>query len=58
MPLGVHIFGSDIVWSINPQRDRLRDLLQRMRRFATEVFTARNIELRCEMCNRQKGARI
>jgi signal transduction histidine kinase/ligand-binding sensor domain-containing protein len=35
---------SDIVWSINPQRDRLRDLLQRMRRFATDVFTARNIE--------------
>ena len=35
---------SDIVWSINPQRDRLRDLLQRMRCFATDVFTARNIE--------------
>jgi two-component sensor histidine kinase len=35
---------SDIVWSINPQRDRLRDLVQRMRRFATDVFTARNIE--------------
>jgi two-component sensor histidine kinase len=35
---------SDIVWSVNPQRDRLRDLLQRMRRFATDVFTARNIE--------------
>ena len=35
---------SDIVWSINPQRDRLRDLLQRMRRFATDGFTARNIE--------------
>jgi len=34
----------DIVWSVNPQRDRLRDLLQRMRRFATDVFTARNIE--------------
>ena len=35
---------SDIVWSINPQRDHLRDLLQRMRRFATDVFTTRNIE--------------
>ena len=34
---------SDIVWSINPQRDRVRDLVQRMRRFATDVFTARNI---------------
>lgn len=35
---------SDIVWSIDPQRDRLRDLVQRMRRFATDVFTASNIE--------------
>ncbi len=35
---------SDIVWSTNPQRDRLRDLIQRMRRFATDIFTARNIE--------------
>jgi ligand-binding sensor domain-containing protein/two-component sensor histidine kinase len=35
---------SDIVWSINPQRDRLRDLVERMRRFATEVFTTSDIE--------------
>jgi ligand-binding sensor domain-containing protein/two-component sensor histidine kinase len=35
---------SDIVWVINPERDQLRDLTQRMRRFASDVFTSRNIE--------------
>lgn len=35
---------SDIVWSINPQRDHLSDLTQRMRRFAGDVLTARDIE--------------
>jgi ligand-binding sensor domain-containing protein/signal transduction histidine kinase len=35
---------SDIVWAINPKRDTLLDLVQRMRRFATEIFTPRSIE--------------
>jgi signal transduction histidine kinase len=35
---------SDIVWLINPARDQLRDLMQRMRRFASDVFTGRGIE--------------
>jgi signal transduction histidine kinase len=35
---------SDIVWAINPQKDYLRDLTQRMRRFASDVFTIREIE--------------
>lgn len=35
---------SDIVWAINPQRDHLRDLARRMRRFASETFPARDIE--------------
>jgi ligand-binding sensor domain-containing protein/two-component sensor histidine kinase len=34
---------SDIVWSINPKRDTLGDLTQRMRAFASDVFPARNI---------------
>lgn len=34
---------SDIVWAINPQKDNLRDLVQRMRRFASDVFTARGV---------------
>jgi ligand-binding sensor domain-containing protein/signal transduction histidine kinase len=36
---------SDIVWAINPKRDTLLDLIQRMRRFATETLTPRGIEL-------------
>ena len=35
---------NDIVWAINPRRDHLSDLTQRMRRFASDVFTAREIE--------------
>jgi ligand-binding sensor domain-containing protein/signal transduction histidine kinase len=34
---------SDIVWAIDPNHDQMRDLTQRMRRFASDVFTARNI---------------
>jgi PAS domain S-box-containing protein len=37
---------SDIVWAINPNKDHLRDLSQRMRHFASDVFTARQIEFR------------
>lgn len=34
---------SDIVWAINPQKDHLNDLALRMRRFASDVLTSRNI---------------
>jgi PAS domain S-box-containing protein len=37
---------SDIVWAINPTKDHLADLIQRMRRFASDIFTARNIPFR------------
>ena len=37
---------SDIVWAINPKRDRLSDLVQRMRRFASDVLTARDVDFR------------
>src|SRR5262249_34918744 len=33
----------DIVWAIYPQRDSLGDLIARMRRFAADVFTAKEI---------------
>lgn len=36
---------SDIVWAINPQRDHLSDLTQRMRRFAGDTFNVRDIEM-------------
>jgi ligand-binding sensor domain-containing protein/two-component sensor histidine kinase len=39
---------SDIVWAVNPHKDHLRDLLQRMRRFASDAFSARNIQLAFE----------
>jgi len=35
---------SDIVWAINPKRDHVRDLAQRMRRFASDVLAAKDIE--------------
>lgn len=36
---------SDIVWSINPSKDHLSDLSQRMRRFAADVLAAKKIRL-------------
>jgi ligand-binding sensor domain-containing protein/signal transduction histidine kinase len=36
---------SDIVWAIDPERDHLGDLVHRMRRFASDVFSARDIRL-------------
>jgi signal transduction histidine kinase len=35
----------DIVWAINPKRDRLSDVVHRMRRFANDACTARDIAL-------------
>lgn len=35
---------SDIVWAINPQKDHLSDLIQRMRRFAEDTLDAQDIE--------------
>ena len=37
---------SDIVWSINPAKDHLRDLTQRMRRFAADVLSERGIAVK------------
>jgi signal transduction histidine kinase len=35
---------SDIVWAINPLQDHLSDLVRRMRRMASEVLPARDIQ--------------
>ena len=35
---------SDIVWAVNPKRDHMHDLTERMRRFASDTFSARDIE--------------
>ena len=37
---------SDIVWAINPDKDHLSDLIQRMRRFASDVLEAQDIVYR------------
>jgi len=37
---------SDIVWAINPKRDTLLDLVQRMRRFANGILVPHGIEFR------------
>src|SRR5690606_38275780 len=34
---------SDIVWSINPSKDHLSDLVQRMRRFASDILAPKYI---------------
>jgi ligand-binding sensor domain-containing protein/two-component sensor histidine kinase len=34
----------DIVWAINPRRDRVSDLLQRMRHFASDTLTGKDID--------------
>jgi ligand-binding sensor domain-containing protein/two-component sensor histidine kinase len=36
---------SDIVWAINPKRDHLGDLAQRMRRFVSDVLEGVNIDV-------------
>ncbi len=36
---------SDIVWAINPNKDSLQDLTQRMRHFASEILSAADIDL-------------
>jgi signal transduction histidine kinase/ligand-binding sensor domain-containing protein len=33
----------DIVWAVNPSKDHLSDLTRKMRRFASDVFSASNI---------------
>jgi signal transduction histidine kinase/ligand-binding sensor domain-containing protein len=36
---------SDIVWAINPEKDHLQDLIQRMRRFASDLLIPKGISL-------------
>jgi signal transduction histidine kinase/ligand-binding sensor domain-containing protein len=35
----------DIVWAINPKRDRVGDLLQRMRHFASDTLTGKDVNI-------------
>lgn len=49
---------SDIVWSINPAKDHLSDLIHRMRRFASDVLSAKNIALQFYAPNLDKEVTI
>ena len=49
---------SDIVWAVNPNRDHLSDLTQRMRRFASEVFSSRGIRFRFDAPDSARDTRI
>jgi len=41
----------DTVWAIDPRKDRLQDLIQRMRRFAGDLLVERQIDLLFEVSN-------
>jgi ligand-binding sensor domain-containing protein/two-component sensor histidine kinase len=49
---------SDIVWAVNPKRDRLMDLSQRMRRFASDSFTARAIQFHFDAPTSQQNVKV
>jgi ligand-binding sensor domain-containing protein len=49
---------SDIVWAINPEKDRLGDLTQRMRHFASDVFAARAIDFRFRLPKSEHEVRV
>jgi signal transduction histidine kinase len=48
----------DIVWAINPKRDRLLDLTRRMRGFASDIFTSRDIEFQFRAPDRDQDLRL
>ena len=48
----------DIVWSINPRNDSLENLLARIRKFATRLFEARNIDYHFEIQEDIKALRL
>jgi PAS domain S-box-containing protein len=49
---------SDIVWAINPKKDHLSDLSQRMRHFASDLFTARGIDFRFNAPDTEKDIKV
>src|SRR5262249_27132297 len=48
----------DIVWAINPRRDRLFDLTRRMRGFASDIFTSRNIEFEVHAPDHERDLKL
>ena len=48
----------DIVWAVNPKRDNALDLAHRMRRFASDTLSARNIEFHLDATNVDRSTRV
>jgi two-component sensor histidine kinase len=49
---------SDIVWAVNPQRDHLSDLTQRMRRFAEDLLDAKDIDFSIRSSLEERDVRL
>jgi signal transduction histidine kinase/ligand-binding sensor domain-containing protein len=49
---------SDIVWAINPNKDTLNDLSSRMRHFASDVLTARQIDFRFQTPDEEQDIKV
>lgn len=49
---------SDVVWSINPARDRVSDLVHRMRRFAVDLFAEGDVRLVLDLPDDDADARL
>ena len=49
---------SDIVWAINPNKDTLNDLSSRMRHFASDLLTARQIEFRFQTPDAESDLKV
>jgi ligand-binding sensor domain-containing protein/two-component sensor histidine kinase len=48
----------DIVWAVNPKRDNVVDLAHRMRRFANDSLTPRNIEFHLDAPTPNQNVRV
>jgi ligand-binding sensor domain-containing protein/signal transduction histidine kinase len=49
---------NDIVWAINPRHDQLHGLAQRMRRFASDLFTARGVAFAFRAPDEERFVRV
>ncbi|MEP6818069.1 MAG: two-component regulator propeller domain-containing protein [bacterium] len=49
---------SDIVWAVNPRKDRFSELVKRMRRFASEVFSSRDIALQFDAADHEHDFKL
>ncbi len=49
---------SDIVWAIDPEQDRLDDLIHRMRRFAADLFSYNGVRVRFQADGAEKNPRV